>query len=418
MNRSWMLCMAWLVVTSSMAVAQSVDLWVLDGDTDSVLGLDASGAIVSTVALPGDGAGTAVTHDGAAWISIPAEQLIVKVDVDGIAVSVSPPEPVLALAVAADGSFWGVSNVSSEAFHFDDSGVWLETATVGSVPFALAIDGVGRVWVTNAFGNSVTRIDIDGSTAEFPVGFYPTGIAAHPGGNVWVIEKTGITILAGDGSVVSTQAVGSFPRGVTVALDGDVWVSDQGAHSVLQFDSAGQLLDEHTVGYVPWGISASGDGSVSVLCGYSGEVFRLDDDGAVLAVTAVGYPNAIGDLSGLQLAMTVLPEEDFDGDSAANMIESVNGTDPLDAGSQPVSFVRGDASRDGVVDIVDVFVILGHGDAPVCQEALDVDDSGMIDLADAANLLSYLFMGGASPAAPFPAASYDSSPASGYPCEG
>ncbi|MEM7168360.1 MAG: DUF4397 domain-containing protein [Planctomycetota bacterium] len=76
-------------------------------------------------------------------------------------------------------------------------------------------------------------------------------------------------------------------------------------------------------------------------------------------------------------------------------------------------FVRGDVDRDGGVSIVDVIVTLTHlFQAPVpgfCGDAADFSDDGHLSLQDPVQLLSYLFGGGASPAAPFPQAGTDTS---------
>ena len=40
------------------------------------------------------------------------------------------------------------------------------------------------------------------------------------------------------------------------------------------------------------------------------------------------------------------------------------------------------------------------GSEPGCQDAADIDDSGVIDLTDAVRLLDFLFRGGPEPPAP------------------
>jgi hypothetical protein len=74
-------------------------------------------------------------------------------------------------------------------------------------------------------------------------------------------------------------------------------------------------------------------------------------------------------------------------------------------------FIRGDANRDGVLDIADAVTILAYlytgGERPTCIDALDVDDSGLLDITDAVRLLSFLFLGGDAPPSPFPAEGLD-----------
>ncbi len=69
------------------------------------------------------------------------------------------------------------------------------------------------------------------------------------------------------------------------------------------------------------------------------------------------------------------------------------------------AFVRGDSNGDGRVDISDPLLILGYlflGDPARCKEAMDIDAGGAIDLADAVALLTYQFLDGFPPRAPFP----------------
>ena len=78
-------------------------------------------------------------------------------------------------------------------------------------------------------------------------------------------------------------------------------------------------------------------------------------------------------------------------------------------------FVRGDANRDGRVDVSDPVFVLSHlfsgGEGSRCDDAADVDDRGQIDLTDAVGLLNYLFAGTFPPAPPHPEAGLDPTPA-------
>ena len=78
------------------------------------------------------------------------------------------------------------------------------------------------------------------------------------------------------------------------------------------------------------------------------------------------------------------------------------------------AFIRGDANRDGRVDISDAIAILHWlhlGDAIItCQDAADVNDDGRVDQSDAQHLLTYLFLGGVELAGPHPAPGTDPTP--------
>ena len=69
-------------------------------------------------------------------------------------------------------------------------------------------------------------------------------------------------------------------------------------------------------------------------------------------------------------------------------------------------YVRGDCNGDdGSLGSNDVLAIVNFvaGTSPVgCEDACDMNDDGIVDQADAIDLLNYLFSGGPPPTAPFP----------------
>lgn len=68
-------------------------------------------------------------------------------------------------------------------------------------------------------------------------------------------------------------------------------------------------------------------------------------------------------------------------------------------------FLRGDANRDGVLDVTDAVVSLEYlflSRAVGCEVALDANDDGALDISDPAAALIYLFSGGPDFDPPFP----------------
>lgn len=69
-------------------------------------------------------------------------------------------------------------------------------------------------------------------------------------------------------------------------------------------------------------------------------------------------------------------------------------------------FRRGDFNGDAVVDIVDAVSVLNYlfvsGEAPGCLDAIDVDDTGSIEVTDVLYMLAFLFQMGTPPPAPGP----------------
>lgn len=74
-------------------------------------------------------------------------------------------------------------------------------------------------------------------------------------------------------------------------------------------------------------------------------------------------------------------------------------------------FVRGDANRDGTLDISDAIFILSHINQQsvtvLCDDALDADDNGQVTNADAEHVLDFLFNGTVTMPGPYPHAGFD-----------
>jgi len=94
-----------------------------------------------------------------------------------------------------------------------------------------------------------------------------------------------------------------------------------------------------------------------------------------------------------------------DGTPSAGVVHVVYGL-PL-----AVPFRRGDANFDADVNISDAIFILSFlflgGPAPLCEDAADADDSGLLDITDAVRILNALFLGNASLPEPSPEAGED-----------
>ena len=77
-------------------------------------------------------------------------------------------------------------------------------------------------------------------------------------------------------------------------------------------------------------------------------------------------------------------------------------------------FTRGDANRDGSINVTDALAIVGHlflGAPLSCPDAGDVDDTGELNVTDAIVVLAYLFQGGeVPPLPPFPEPGIDPTP--------
>ncbi len=82
--------------------------------------------------------------------------------------------------------------------------------------------------------------------------------------------------------------------------------------------------------------------------------------------------------------------------------------------STAASFVRGDSTGDGRLNVADAVLTLNYlflgASLPNCRDAADTNDDGAIGIADAIYVLMFLFMSGDHPAKPFPEPDYDPTP--------
>ena len=111
---------------------------------------------------------------------------------------------------------------------------------VGATPSHIAT-GAGSVWVTNADGDNVSRIDLAKREVmqTIPVRSQPSGIA-FGNGAVWVANSLDGTVSRIDpatNTVVDTVSVGNGPASL-VSVAGLVWVANTGDGTITRIDAA------------------------------------------------------------------------------------------------------------------------------------------------------------------------------------
>lgn len=78
---------------------------------------------------------------------------------------------------------------------------------------------------------------------------------------------------------------------------------------------------------------------------------------------------------------------------------------PLSAGTVDAPFDRGDVNQDGMLNIADPISLLDFlfsgGVAPACDDAADANDDGQLNIGDGVYLLAHLFNMAAAPPPPF-----------------
>ncbi|HEU4328162.1 MAG TPA: NHL repeat-containing protein [Roseiflexaceae bacterium] len=207
-----------------------------------------------------------------------------------------------ALAVDSAGRLWVADTQNSRVLRFDNAAAkpsggpadgvlgqpdfssneyFTTTADRLRFPAGLAVDGTGRLWVSDTSNNRVLRFDNaaakpNGAAAESVLGqpsfisgaegttakamFRPLGLAADVDGRLWVADERNNRVLRFDnaaakpiwsaadsvlgqpnfstGTVATTAQGMSLPGGVALDAAGGLWVADRGNKRALRFDSA------------------------------------------------------------------------------------------------------------------------------------------------------------------------------------
>jgi YVTN family beta-propeller protein len=202
-----------------------------------------------------------------------------------VAVGTSPS----AVAVG-EGSIW-VANADGETVSRidpDDRRV-TQTIPVGHSPQGVAVAG-GFVWVSNGLDGTVSQIDprIGGGKVvhEVRVGNQPTAMAAD-GDVVWVANSTDGTVSridAGTGKAGGPFKIGGGADAVAVG-EGAVWVVSERTATVTSLDpKSGEALEQIPVGQGPTAV-AVGAGSVWVANTLEGTVSKIDPARGVVAAS-------------------------------------------------------------------------------------------------------------------------------------
>jgi YVTN family beta-propeller protein len=133
--------------------------------------------------------------------------------------------------------------------------------TVGDTPFN-GVAGGGFVWVSNAVGNTVSKIDPATNTVVATItGFnQPFGLA-FDGSRIWVANGLGDNVVSIDpatNAVSAPVSVGISP--FRIAFDGaNIWVSNNGSANVTKIDVATRTpTTVGPVGSGPWGLVFDG----------------------------------------------------------------------------------------------------------------------------------------------------------------
>jgi YVTN family beta-propeller protein len=172
------------------------------------------------------GSGSVAAGREGLWVA-PSAGLLTKLDprTGHVLKTVDPHSGASAIALG-DGAVWVADADGNSVTRVDSTGL-VTPIPVGNGPSALAVDGSG-VWVAETLDNAVVRIDptTHAPTGTIPVGEAPTGIAVGAG-SVWVANSRDGTVTRIDEKTAKASkpiAVGGSPSRLTFAA-GRLWVT-------------------------------------------------------------------------------------------------------------------------------------------------------------------------------------------------
>lgn len=220
-------------------------LWVSNLDDQTVSQIDlAKLQRLNSTAFPDAPTGIAVT-DGAVWTAAP--------NTGKLSVTVGKIDPQFGNRTSVR-TLGNVDQGGSGSVAAGREGLWvapsagfltkldprtghvLKTVDPHSGASAIAV-GDGAVWIADADGNSVTRVDSTGLVTPIPVGNGPSALAVDSAG-VWVAETLDNAVVRIDPTThapTATIPVGEAPTGIAVGA-GSVWVANSRDGTVIRID--------------------------------------------------------------------------------------------------------------------------------------------------------------------------------------
>jgi sugar lactone lactonase YvrE len=205
-----------------------------------------------------------------------------------------------------------------------------------SLPYGVAVDGSGNIFVGDSGNNAVKEIlAVGGYTTVDTLGSgfsTPRGVAVDGNGNIFVADTDNNAVkeilAVGGYTTVNTLGSGfSSPIGVAVDGTGNVFVADFGNNAVKEILAAGSYTTVNTLGSgfsFPQGVAVDDNGNVFV--GDSG-------NNAVKEILAVGGYTTVTTLgSGLSSPQGVAVDGNGDvfvADSGNNAVVKLDFADPL-----------------------------------------------------------------------------------------
>jgi YVTN family beta-propeller protein len=198
-----------------------------------------------------------------------------------------------AAVASGAGSLWVADATGPTVSRVDpESGSVVDRIQLAGEPGSI-VAGAGAIWVASTVGGTISRIDpgTDTVTQTVRLGGASAAAIAFGGAKLWIADPTDQTLMEldpGTGSVRRTLTLDLRPSSLAIA-NGVIWVSDQTTNIVEQIAlRSGATLAATHVGNGPTAIALSAGGAW-VANALDGTVSRIEaDSAAVVATIPVG----------------------------------------------------------------------------------------------------------------------------------
>jgi hypothetical protein len=230
--------------------------------------------------------GAAVDGQDNAWLTSYGGKSIAVFDKNGK--PITPPDGITfdgrlglmqGIIVTPSGDVWALGITKSQLVYFPKGdltqgkivceGDKEEPCKSFLAPFHLGIDQQDRIWVTNAFGEHVTRFPAsDPSKAQkFKTGYSGSGLGVDSQGNVWVTNRLGNSMrgafVMGD-MILAFKTGGNFDEVLTRHMFKQQGPHDGGSVALLRPDGSEYPGSPFTGGGLPGPWAATIDGNDNV----------------------------------------------------------------------------------------------------------------------------------------------------------
>ncbi|MFM7279023.1 MAG: putative Ig domain-containing protein, partial [Microcystis aeruginosa] len=179
--------------------------------------------------------GLAIDTNGFIWNAAYYEQQVYKIDSQGNIVGAFSTGGAGSGGLAVtpfDNNVWIANRESNTVTRLDNNGNLLATIPVGGTPTGVAVDSLGKVWVTNLGSDNVMRIDPFTNTVDLTVYLGETAdpynysdmtgsilnTVTSPGGRWSVIQNSQRVNQEWENIVWNTEAEGSIPQGTDIIV--------------------------------------------------------------------------------------------------------------------------------------------------------------------------------------------------------